>query len=129
MASILSLRFQLLTKSYLLLPGESLSLRQVSPSVPPALGSQCRSENFLELPSSRSLLQSLHSFKLTITMQTVRSLYDYAMLGLKMEQLNEGLINLARIEIMLIIILIIFIVSLIILGLSLKRFFDMSAKI
>lgn len=62
-------------------------------------------------------------------MQTVRSLYDYAMLGLKMEQLNEGLINLARIEIMLIIILIIFIVSLIILGLSLKRFFDMSAKI
>lgn len=36
-------------------------------------------------------------------MEGVRSLYDSTMNGLKMEQLNEGIINLAVIYIMLII--------------------------
>lgn len=54
-------------------------------------------------------------------MERVRSLYDYTMVSLKLEQLSEGIIDLTDIDIMLIIILIIFIVGLIILGLSLKK--------
>lgn len=52
-------------------------------------------------------------------MEKVRSLYDYKMDGLKLKQLNEGIISLTGID-MLIIILIIFTVGLIIFHLSLK---------
>ena len=61
--------------------------------------------------------------------EKVRSLYDYVMHDLKMEQLNEQIINLTRIDILLIIILIILVVVLIILGLSLKKLFGLTAKI
>lgn len=61
----------------------------------------------------------------TITMKRVRLLYAYAMHDLKQEhlnQLNKEIANLTGINIMLII-------TLIILGLSLKKMVDMSAKI
>lgn len=60
-------------------------------------------------------------------MERPRSLYDYIMHDLKVEQLNECINNLTGIEILLIIMLIIFLVSLIIPGLSLKKLVDMSA--
>lgn len=54
-------------------------------------------------------------------MHEVRSLYGSTMDGLKMEQLNEGAINLAGIDIKSIIILVILV-------LSLKKLFGISAK-
>ena len=48
---------------------------------------------------------------------------------LKMEQLNEEIIKLTRIDVLLIIIFIILIVILIILGFSLKKLFGLTAKI
>ena len=56
------------------------------------------------------------------------SLYYYTVGVLKLEQLNEGLINLTDIDIMLISILVIFIVGLIILGSSFKKLVDMIDK-
>ena len=64
-----------------------------------------------------------------ITMERVRSLYDYAMCVSNLEQLNElndGIIN--QDCVMLIIILILFGVGLILSGLYLKMVVDMSAK-
>lgn len=57
-------------------------------------------------------------------MEGVRPLYDSTMNGLKMEELNEGIINLAVIYIMLII----SIISLVIILLSLKMLVDINAK-
>ena len=65
----------------------------------------------------------------TITIEKVRSLHDHIMHDLKMELLNEGIINLTRIDILLIITLIILVVVLIILGLSLKMLFSLTANI
>lgn len=64
----------------------------------------------------------------TIMMERLRSLYDYTVHGLKMEQLSEGIINLIRID-MLIIILVILIIDLIVLDLFLKMLVDMRDKI
>lgn len=61
-------------------------------------------------------------------MERAWSLYYDTMHNLRLEQLNKGIINLIRIDIVLIIILIVFIVSLTILGLSLKRLVDLSTK-
>lgn len=66
----------------------------------------------------------------TVIMARVRSLYDYKMDNLKLEQLNERTINLIGIDkILIIILIIIFIVGLKILGLCFKKLVDMSTKI
>ena len=59
-----------------------------------------------------------------ITMEGVMSLCDYTMDGLKMEQLNEGIIDLDGVHVMSIIN-----INLIILVLALKKFVDINAKI
>lgn len=60
-----------------------------------------------------------------ITTKEVSSLYDFVMHDLKMEQLNEGIINFIGIDILLIIIVIILFIVLIILilHLSYKKLF------
>ena len=59
-----------------------------------------------------------------ITMQGVRSLYSFTMGGMKMEQLNEGIINLMEVDIRSIIIIVILVIHV----LSFKKWFDVHAK-
>ena len=65
----------------------------------------------------------------TITMEKIRSNYDYIMHDLKMEQLNEGINNLTGTDTLLISILTILVVVSTILGFSLNKLFALTVKI
>lgn len=74
-----------------------------------------------ELEKEKSPHPPTHTLKMeNLTMHRIRSQYTSTMSGLKIRQLNEGIINLAQIDIMSTI--------LVILILSLKKLFDISVN-